>query len=110
MHHAHIYFDPDTRAQAIDLRTEIDRRFGAPVGRVHDRAVGPHPKGMFQVLIDESSFAAVVPWLMLNRGGLDILVHAETGDDVADHTSHALWMGSKLPLDLTFLFHAAADA
>ena len=37
---------------------------------------------------------------MLNRGGLDVLLHPETGDDLADHTAHAVWLGEKLPLRL----------
>ena len=35
---------------------------------------------------------------MLNRDGLDILLHPETGDDLADHTRHAAWLGETLPL------------
>jgi DOPA 4,5-dioxygenase len=40
---------------------------------------------------------------MLNRGDLTVLVHPETGDQVADHTAHALWLGPPLPLDIAFL-------
>jgi DOPA 4,5-dioxygenase len=40
---------------------------------------------------------------MLNRGGLAVLVHPETGDDYADHAENALWLGAKLPLRLDFL-------
>jgi DOPA 4,5-dioxygenase len=40
---------------------------------------------------------------MLNREGLDILIHPETGDDVEDHTNHALWLGEKLELNIEFL-------
>ncbi len=36
---------------------------------------------------------------MLNRGRLDVLVHPETGDDVADHGDFALWLGRVLPID-----------
>jgi len=35
--------------------------------------------------------------------GLTILVHPETGDEVADHRDHAMWMGKVLPLDLSTL-------
>jgi DOPA 4,5-dioxygenase len=41
-----------------------------------------------------------MPWLMLNRGALTILVHPETGDAWADHARHAAWLGGILPLDL----------
>ena len=40
---------------------------------------------------------------MLHREELDILVHPETGDDVADHTKHSLWLGEKLQLNVEFL-------
>ena len=40
----------------------------------------------------------LVPWLMLNREELDVLVHPLTEDGVADHTRFALWLGSPLPL------------
>ena len=40
---------------------------------------------------------------MLNRDGLDILVHPLTGDSLADHTGFALWLGAPLPLRLDVL-------
>ena len=43
------------------------------------------------------------PWLMLNRQGLDVLVHPLTDDSVADHTRFALWLGTALPLRLDVL-------
>ena len=58
---------------------------------------------MYQVTFLPQQFGAVVPWLMLNREGLAILVHPTTGDDVADHTEHALWLGEKLPLNIEVL-------
>ena len=100
-YHAHVYFDPDERQRAVHLREEVGRRFAVTLGRVHDRPVGPHAKSMFQVLIGREKFAAVVSWLMLNRRGLDVLVHPDTGDDLADHTRHAMWLGERLPLDVS---------
>jgi DOPA 4,5-dioxygenase len=40
---------------------------------------------------------------MLNRRGLDILVHPNTGDTYEDHATHALWLGEKLKLRLAIL-------
>jgi DOPA 4,5-dioxygenase len=37
---------------------------------------------------------------MLNRDDLVVLLHPETGDDLADHTAHAAWFGAVLPLRL----------
>ena len=42
-------------------------------------------------------------WLMLNREGLDILVHPLTDDSVADHTQFALWLGAPQPLRVEVL-------
>jgi hypothetical protein len=46
--------------------------------------------------------ASFLPWLMLNRDGLSILLHPGTGDAYADHIDHAVWLGSVLPLRMKF--------
>ncbi|HEY9742370.1 MAG TPA: DOPA 4,5-dioxygenase family protein, partial [Coleofasciculaceae cyanobacterium] len=101
--HAHIYFDPATRDAAARVREELGTRFEVQLGRWHDKPIGPHSKAMYQVAFSPNLFGELVPWLMLNREGLDILVHPETGDDVADHTDHSLWLGNKLELNIEFL-------
>lgn len=45
----------------------------------------------------------LVPWLMLHRGRLRVLVHPLTGDPYAEHTAQALWLGEPLSLDLVRL-------
>lgn len=102
-YHAHVYYDPDTRPLAAGLREAIDERFDVVMGRWRDQPVGPHPQSMYQVAFAPGVFAELVPWLMLNRTGLNVLVHPETGDEVADHTSQALWLGEKLELNVEFL-------
>src|ERR1700757_4030438 len=102
-YHAHVYYDPSTREKAERLRTGIGERFVARVGNWHDEPVGPHPIAMYQVAFPVEEFPRLVPWLMLNRGGLDVLVHPETGDAYDDHTIHALWLGTPLPLRLDVL-------
>src|SRR6478672_315219 len=101
--HAHIYFDTVSRDVAAHVREELGTKFAVQLGRWHDRPIGPHPRAMYQVSFLPEEFGKVVPWLMLNRQGLDILVHPETGDDVEDHTTHALWLGKKLELNIEFL-------
>lgn len=101
--HAHIYYQPESRATAAQIREALDSLFEVRLGRWHDRPIGPHPQSMYQVAFAPDQFAQVVPWLMLNRAGLDILIHAETGNDLADHTAHALWLGNKLDLNLAAL-------
>lgn len=101
--HAHVYYDPESRDAAARLREGLNIRFPVQLGRWHEANVGPHPKSMYQVLFSPQQFGEVVPWLMLNREGLDILVHPTTGDDFLDHTDHALWLGTKLALNLEVL-------
>jgi DOPA 4,5-dioxygenase len=106
--HAHVYFDsPETRAAAARLREAVASRFPAVrLGGWHDRPVGPHSQPMYQILFAPEQFAALLPWLMLNRGGLSILIHPESGDDYTDHADHAAWLGPPLPLHLEILRQA----
>jgi aromatic ring-cleaving dioxygenase len=99
-YHAHVYYDPKkTRGRAEKLRERIAVEFPqAKLGRWHDELVGPHTRSMYQVAFPSGLLASLLPWLMLNRGGLTILLHPETGDDYSDHTAHAAWLGRVLPL------------
>lgn len=106
--HAHVYFDAETRTTAVQLRDSIAQRFGVSVGALHDRPVGPHEKAMFQVKFAPEQFAAVVPWLMVNRQALSVLVHPQTGDEIGDHDERPLWMGEVLPLDIEWMRRALA--
>lgn len=114
-YHAHIYYpDADARARAAKIREALIESFDAVegmdnppervrLGRWRDEPVGPHPLPMYQVAFAADRFAEIVPWLMLNRNGLTVLVHPETGDDVEDHADNPLWLGEKLELDIGFL-------
>ena len=100
-YHAHIYYDAATRERAARLRGEAASLFpDALVGRWHDAPVGPHPQAMYQIAFPRELLTEFLPWLMLNRDGLTVLLHPETGDDLADHTAHAAWLGAILPLRL----------
>ncbi len=98
--HAHIYYEPGvTEEVAAGLRARVAAAFpSAVIGRWHATPVGPHTKAMYQIAFPVDLFAQLAPWLMLNRDGLDVLLHPETGDDPRDHTLHAAWLGKKLPL------------
>jgi len=102
-YHAHVYYDPASRIDAAHLRDAIERGFEVEMGRWRDEAVGPHSQLMYLVKFGVSEFARIVPWLILNRSGLTILVHPETGDDYQDHAVNALWLGDKLKLRLEVL-------
>ena len=99
-YHAHIYYNDKSRTVAERLRRALPRRFKVELGRWREEPVGPHPQAMYQVKFAPREFSRIVPWLMLNRGGLPILVHPETGDDYTDHAFNALWLGEKLKLRL----------
>lgn len=98
--HAHVYFDASTLAQARSLCAQAASLPGVAVGRVHERPVGPHPRWSCQLAFDRTQFDAVVAWLEAHRNGLDVLVHGQTGDALADHTTHARWLGQPWPLAL----------
>jgi DOPA 4,5-dioxygenase len=70
---------------------------------MHDAPVGPHPRGSCQLAFGAGAFAEVIPWLVLNRNGLTVFVHAQTGDVLKDHTEHVLWLGASETLDLAAL-------
>ncbi len=56
---------------------------------------------MFQISFAPDQFSEVVPWLMLHHGPHAVLIHPETGDDLADHRDYPLWLGTRLPLDFS---------
>ncbi len=108
--HAHVYFDgPTQRSEAVALRNAASALIPtAHVGRIHDDPVAFHPTPMFQISIAPEQFSDLVPWLMLHRGALSIMVHPLTGDPLQEHTAQALWLGKQLPLDLQRLRQIAA--
>jgi aromatic ring-cleaving dioxygenase len=109
-YHAHIYYDAATRAKAERLRQAIGDAFAAKLGNWHDEPVGPHPVSMYQVVFAADLFPRLVPWLMLNRAGLDVLIHPLSGDSLADHTRFAMWLGQVLPLRLDDMRRRATAA
>ena len=102
-YHAHIYYDENSREIATRIRSAIERSFQVVMGRWRDEPVGPHPQSMYQVKFEPDEFARIVPWLMVNRNGLTILVHPETDNAYLDHAENALWLGQKLGLRLDTL-------
>jgi aromatic ring-cleaving dioxygenase len=104
-YHAHIYYDPaSTRDRAARLRERVAAAFPeATLGRWHDELVGPHTQSMYQIAFPRTMLASFLPWLMLNRDDLTILLHPGTGNDYADHSDHAVWFGAVLPLRLDVL-------
>lgn len=99
-YHAHVYFDADSLDQAIALCERARDEMGTTMGRVHQRPVGPHSGCSCQLAFATDRVAAMLPWLIFNRDGLTIFMHPETGDDLADHTKHVIWLGNSKPLNV----------
>ncbi|NVD07698.1 4,5-dioxygenase [Vibrio sp. JPW-9-11-11] len=100
-YHAHVYFDAPSLAFARQLRNELEQEFELELGTMHQRLVGPHTMWSFQVLFDSTQFESLITWLDVHRGALSVLVHADTGDDLVDHTQYAYWLGCPVKLDLS---------
>lgn len=99
--HAHVYFDRETIDQAKSLCEAARDRFGLIMGRMHEKPVGPHPDWSCQLAVAPEKAGEVISWLAINREGLVIFIHPETGDHLADHTKHTIWMGAIRELDVS---------
>lgn len=102
-YHAHVYYDAGTLERARAICEAARREFDIQMGRMHERPVGPHPDWSCQLSFTPEAFSQVVPWLALNRDGLVVFLHPLTGNDLADHRDHAIWMGAVRPLRLDAL-------
>ena len=100
--HAHIYYSDEDRPAAAKLRDDFQANGEVLfVGQMTDRAVGPHPIPQYEVHFVEGSLPAVVS--AIEGSGLRALVHPLTDDDLADHTTLAVWLGEPVPLDESVL-------
>lgn len=106
--HAHIYYDASGRTTAERLHSELHAKQGTGdladvifVGEMTDRPVGPHPIPQYEIHFFRQALPTIVARIKASR--LRALVHQLTDDDLADHTSQALWIGEPLALDLSVL-------
>lgn len=65
----------------------------------------PFPVAEWAVFVPPAHWAAVAAWVMRHRGSLDVLLHPNSGCEVADHTEFPLWAGHRWPLDVTALHY-----
>ena len=108
-YHVHIYYNSDTKPVAERLR-EDDRREIRGQGR-RDSATSHAARTLisqFVAILEAPEFQNIVPWLMLNRDGLDVLVHPLTESSYDDHSKNALWLGT--PVADEAGCHFAADS
>ena len=105
-YHAHIYYDPEkTRGVAELVCAAVGEKFSVELDGFRDEPRGPHPISNVLLVFKPDQFEHVVPYLMLNRDGLDVLVHPLTTDAVEDHRGYAIWLGNPVPLKLHTLPH-----
>lgn len=105
-YHAHIYYDVTaTRAVAERVCAALDAKVRVEIEGFRDTPIGPHPVSNVLVIFKPDQFAHVVPHLMLNREGLDVLIHPLTEDAVEDHSDYAVWLGNPVALKLHTLPH-----
>src|SRR6266851_6241003 len=102
-YHAHVYYNAETKPVAAKLREAIIEKFKVEPGGFSDEPRGPHPISQFNVIFETPEFQSIVPWLMLNREGLDVLVHPLTDSSYNDHSKNALWLGTPVPMKLDIL-------
>jgi aromatic ring-cleaving dioxygenase len=102
-YHAHVYYDAETRPRAEQLRETIAATHGVDVRALSDEPIGPHAVPQFRFTFTSAQFDRIVPWLMFNRQGLDVLVHPLTDSSYDDHSRYAVWLGAPVPLKLDTL-------
>ena len=99
-YHIHVYYDENALPAARTLHRALADRFPIQVGALLDAPVGPHPISQFAAIFTNDRFQSVVTWLMMNRQGLNILIHPLTDDMVDDHSVYAIWLGEPVALKL----------
>ena len=89
-HHAHIYYEAAQLLLAEKPGKTLAADFPVVLGRFSGEPVGPHPGlAVPRRSSSRTPSRSVVPWLMLDREGLDVLVHRTTDDMVDDRTVYA---------------------
>jgi aromatic ring-cleaving dioxygenase len=108
-YHVHVYYDDASMPKAEKVRDALAANFDVEVGKVSG-IVGPHLVPQFRAMFKPDAFQTIVPWLMFNHEGLDVLIHPLTDDEYDDHTINALWLGAPVPLKLEILPHGPYPA
>eukprot|EP01006_Ploeotia_vitrea_P031511 TRINITY_DN63848_c0_g1_i1.p1 TRINITY_DN63848_c0_g1~~TRINITY_DN63848_c0_g1_i1.p1 ORF type:complete len:148 (+),score=12.61 TRINITY_DN63848_c0_g1_i1:52-495(+) len=106
----HVYYThtPQYKQASMELREKMLARWpGFWYGGPYDDPIGPHPTPMWSLNFKDNSKDPQKDWTEMteflqanNPAGLSILVHPNTGDEVADHTTNSVWFGPKVSLFL----------
>jgi aromatic ring-cleaving dioxygenase len=95
------YFAPFLGEDPICQGTPHDRSGRFDNGRIcmiydHDvtnTTLGPFAVGEWSMFVPVAYYQAVLPWFLMNRGDLSLLVHPNTGCEYEDHSIRAQWSG-----------------
>lgn len=101
-YHAHVYYVLEQIEQAQLLRQKmlVELPGVEGIGPTRRTAIGPHPVPMFEAWFKNDQLDPVLRWLMQNRSDFSVMIHPLSGDDLADHKNHSLWLGQVLKLNL----------
>src|SRR5204862_8155536 len=77
-YHGHVYYNAETKPAAAKLRETLMEKFKVEGGALSDEPRGPHPIWQLAVIFETPVIQQIVPWLMLNCDGLEVLVHPLT--------------------------------
>ncbi|RLV86015.1 hypothetical protein JA9_001486 [Meyerozyma sp. JA9] len=106
----HVYYvghNSQSVAEATSLRSKLLEDFEAEgkegsiiVKKLKDhKVIGPHVTHFWEVdVVRPEIFVRLLSWFQLYHGTLSVLIHPQTGEDLLDHTSRALWLGKPLPI------------
>lgn len=103
-YHAHIYFTLPQSAMASSVLGHIAQAIPqlSYVGRLIPMPIGPHPLPMVEIHIPADILTSAIEKIAVLREGLSVLIHPVQYDELAAHSSQALWLGEKLVLNLSF--------
>lgn len=106
----HIYYfahDDESHKESNFLRERLLEKFSEEAGNgtiivkvlPDSKVIGPHSTQFWEVDVAHPEiFLRLLTWFQLHHGNLSVLIHPHTGNDIKDHTLHALWLGQKLPI------------
>lgn len=111
----HTYYDPQLAeetafakalyAKAQEEFQDLVAKGDLRIQKFWDQPIGPHTLAMFEIdFKTQEAFSRAVPFYQVHHGSLSVLIHPHTPKgDLVDHTVHALWLGTPVPLKLETL-------
>jgi aromatic ring-cleaving dioxygenase len=121
-YHIHVLFDAANNSnvrEALQLQVDFMHAFdlsgkpnctvvaGDPAPWIKDicsfeidwEPAGPFLSAQYSWFVPVEKLTKAVAWTVRHKGDLDVLVHPNSGCEVEDHTSWAMWGGNKNPID-----------